>query len=66
MASLEEWGKELGIVVLMEEWAREHGTVASQVYWNILDTMDKKFKNKFQEVWVNRYQTRQTKGMILK
>ena len=65
MASLEEWGKELGIVVLMEAWAREHGTVASQVYWNILDTMDKKFKNKFQEVWVNRYQTRQTKGMIL-
>ena len=50
----------------MEEWARELGTVASQVYWNILDTMDKKFKNKFQEVWVNRYQTRQTKGIILK
>lgn len=31
MASLEEWGKELGIVVSMEAWAREHGTVASQV-----------------------------------
>ena len=31
MALQEEWGKELGIAVLMGEWAREHGTAVLQV-----------------------------------